>query len=366
MARFALIGWGWRAEFFARAAAELAPRLELTGVVTRSAERANTVTNNWHVPVYASVDDLLSSPRPDFVVVSVPPAVAVGHLDTLAGANLPALCETPPAPDLEGLAHVCELARRGARIQIAEQYPFQPLHAARLALSDAGVIGNVSMTGVSFSHGYHAFSVLRHHLSVGGEAATIRATSGAAPVEVGNTRAGPRQQIAMTEEVRTLGIIEYPGRLGLYDFETNQHRSYVRFLHVTVRGSHGEISDDELRVVRGLDETMTIPLRRVTAGQDGDLSGHQLMGITGLDGWAWRNPFPGARLADDEIAVAQCLVKMAEHAEGGPEFYGAADGAQDHYLYLKLQQAAGSGDVVRTTVQPWADQMLVNARAEGA
>lgn len=362
MARFAIVGWGWRAEFFARAAAALADRLELTGVVTRDPGRAAAVTAGWKVPVYRSVEELLAAASADFVVVSVPPAIALGHLEALGAAGMPALCETPPAPDLAGLTRVCELARQGAVIQVAEQYPLQPLHAARIALSDGGVIGGVSTASVSFSHGYHAFAVMRRHLGVGSKPPTIRAVRRPVRTEVGNTRAGPRTAVTTVERSYTLGIADFGDRLGLYDFEDDQHRSYVRMAHVVVRGEHGEIADDRVRVVQGLDEVVTFCLRRVVAGAEGDLSGHHLMGIAGNDGWLWRNPFPGARLADDEIAVAECLVKMADHVVGGPPFYGVADAAQDHYLYLALQEAAASGETVQTVRQPWADEVAVGAR----
>ena len=198
---------------------------------------------------------------------------------------------------------------------------------------------------------------MRRHLRIGGEAAVIRAARLEATSEKGNTRAGPRERAELVANERITATLEWDHALGLYDFEQNQHRSYVRLPHVAVRGASGEISDDRVRLVHGLDEIRTVHLERVVAGQDGDLSGHELMGITGLDGWAWRNRFMGARLADDEIAVAECLVHMAAHVEGADGFYHVADAAQDHYLWLCLQQAAASGETVQSEVQPWVDQL---------
>ena len=358
MTSFAVVGSGWRSEFFVRVAEALPEQFDLVGVVTRDGARGRELEKKWHTRAYSSLDELGADTRPDFVVVSVPSAAAVGYLRRCAAIGLPALCETPPAHDLDGLVEVTALARSGARIQVAEQYPFQPHHAARIALTDAGTIGEVSMASVSFSHGYHAFAVMRRHLGVTGEPAKIRASVVRAAVETWGTRAGPRTTIGTTEETRTVALVDVAGRLGLYDFGENQHRSYVRLQRVDIRGSRGEIAEDQVRLVRGVDESVTIQLRREVGGQEGDLTGHYLKGISGPDGWIWRNPFPGARLGDDEIAVAQLMVAMAGYAAGGPAFYGVADAAQDHYLYLALQQAAATGEAVTTTVQPWAEDIL--------
>lgn len=355
MTRFALVGSGWRAGFFVQVAKELPGHFTLSSVVTRSEERARAVADDWHVPVHRSVSELLAADRPDFVIVSVPSSVAVDCLTELAEAGMPALSETPPASDVEGLRHLSSLVAGGARIQIAEQYQYQPMHAARLALTDAGAIGSVSDATISFSHGYHAFSVMRRHLGVRGEPARIRASVVQGPVETGFTRAGPRTTAAMGTETRTIALVDVAGKLGVYDFGDNQHRSFVRLAHIDVRGSKGEISDDRVRLVRGIDEAVTLTLRREQGGVDGDLAGHYLKGISGPDGWLWRNRYPEARLQDDELAVAECMRLMAEHAAGGPGFYGVPDAAQDHYLYLALQQAVASGETVTTEVQPWAD-----------
>ena len=44
------------------------------------------------------------------------------------------------------------------------------------------------------------------------------------------------------------------------------------------------------------------------------------MGLT-LDGeWVARNEFVGARLPDDELAIAICLARMSAYIGGGPDF----------------------------------------------
>ena len=54
-------------------------------------------------------------------------------------------------------------------MQVAEQYAFQPLHAARLAFIRAGKLGEISQVQVSVAHGYHGISLIRKFLGIGYE-----------------------------------------------------------------------------------------------------------------------------------------------------------------------------------------------------
>ena len=80
---------------------------------------------------------------------------------------MPALAETPPGWEMDELLDLHALTERGARVQVAEQYAFQPLHAARLALVQSGRLGPVRQAHVSVAHGYHGVSLLRRFLGIG-------------------------------------------------------------------------------------------------------------------------------------------------------------------------------------------------------
>jgi Oxidoreductase family, NAD-binding Rossmann fold len=364
--QFAIVGAGWRALFYLRVAAALSERFHLNGLVTRTRERAENVKTEWGVEAYSSLESLLQASRPDFIVLSVPRSVTADWLEELTAAGLPVLCETPPAADFPDLRRVSELIAQGARVQVGEQYQYQPLHAARLALTDTDVIGDVSMVSLSVCHDYHAFSLMRRHLKVAGESAVLRATSTRAMIQTGFETSGPRRGVDTVEEERILGLVDFGNRLGLYDFAGEQYFSYIRSPHVIIRGSVGEIADSRVRCLTGLDEPVTLELRREQTGEEGDLGGYSLRGISFGDRWMYRNPFPGARLSDDEIAIATCMEHMGRYAKGGPPFYGLADAAQDHYLSLCLHEAARTGEAVRTETQPWTARLLDPAAVGGA
>jgi predicted dehydrogenase len=349
---FGIVGAGWRAEFFLRIARELPEDFRVTAVLTRDAARAHTVTAAWGVPVRSTLDDIVAD-RPTFVVLSVPRHVAPRLLRELVGRRVPVLAETPPAPDLAGLAELSDLAASGARIQVAEQYQFQPLHAARLALVRAGRLGTVTQAHVSIAHDYHGIDLMRRYLGVGFETVTITARRFISPLVGGPDRSGPPAEERMTVSEQTIAWFDYDGRLGVYDFTEDQYFSWIRSPRLLVRGERGEIQNSTVRSLRDVHTPWKVELDRRDTGHDGNLEGLYHEGITLGDEWAYRNPFIPARLTDDEIAVATCLERMAQYVEGGPEFCGLAEAAWDHELSLRMSEAASSGRSVRAIGEAW-------------
>ncbi|MBN1674749.1 MAG: Gfo/Idh/MocA family oxidoreductase [Kiritimatiellae bacterium] len=353
-ARFAIIGGGWRAAFYLRVARALPERFACCGMTVRDGGKGEPITRQWGVKTYRTAEAMLDACSPCFVVVSVPWQVAPEMLRVLAAAGVPTLCETPPAPDREGLARLSELVRDGARIQVAEQYVFQPMHAARLAVIRSGRLGTVTQAQVSAAHGYHGISLIRHYLGAGFEDLSVTARKFVSPIVTGPTRDGPPAEEKLAESVQTLAWLDFGGKLGVFDFAGDQYFSWIRSPHVLIRGERGEIRNAELRWLKAFDRPVQARLERREAGQDGNLEGYYLKGIALGEEWVYENPFAPARLTDDELAVATCLAKMAAYVDGGPEFYSLAEAAQDHYISLTMGEAVRSGASVSTATQPWA------------
>jgi hypothetical protein len=354
--RFAIVGSGWRSEFFLRIARELPDRFEVTGLVTRSEETGDRIEHDWRVRPFASVEDLLGSTAPEFVVVCVPPGVAPEVIRRLAESRTPVLTETPPGLDLETLADLYALVERGAVIQVAEQYHLSPLLRSQLGVAASGRLGTVSQAMVAQCHDYHGVSIIRRALSIGFEEASITARRFRSPLVAGPDREGdPREEIVVTADQLTARL-DFGERLGVYDFAAEQYFSWIRANRLLLRGDRGEIDNADLLYLADFRTPVSTTFRRVATGEGGNLEGLFLRGITLGAEWTFVNDFTPARLTDDEIAIATCLVRMSEHVAGGSELYSLAEASQDYYLSMLMKEAAVTGQEVLSRRQVWAQR----------
>lgn len=352
--RFGIVGSGWRSEFFLRIARELPDRFEVTGLVTRSEATGRRIEGTWQVRPFASVDDLVARTSPSFVVVCVPREVAPQAIRHLAELKVPVLTETPPAPDLEALSSLYPLVDRGAVIQVAEQYHLSPLLRSQLRVAASGRLGRISQVLVAQCHDYHGVSILRRALGIGFDDVSITAAIFRSPLVKGPDHDGdPREEVTVTAE-QLSARFDFGDRLGVYDFAEQQYFSWIRANRLLVRGDRGEINNAELQYLRNVRTPVSTTFRRVAAGEGGNLEGFFLRGIMVGDEWVFENGFRPARLSDDEIAIAECLVRMSECVEGGPDLYSLADASQDHYLSLLMKEAAITGEAVRSWPQVWS------------
>ena len=84
---FAIVGAGWRAEFFLRIARTLPDRFRVAGMAVRNGEKGKAVEAAWGVSTFRDIDGLLAASKPAFVIVSVPQPAAPGIIAELAGRD---------------------------------------------------------------------------------------------------------------------------------------------------------------------------------------------------------------------------------------------------------------------------------------
>lgn len=363
-ARIGIVGASWRGEYFLRAASMLPEHFEVARILTRSEESAQRAGRKWSAPATTSLDDFVREDF-DFVVVATPRDTAPALTTVLARAGHAVLTETPPAGEKEALFAFYD-AVRDLRVQVAEQYRFQPHLAARLALAGSGRLGDVSFTRMSVAHGYHGVSLIRAVLGTGFEPVEISGWATPVPALSARGRDDWNDEPVEYTAARTFARLDYGERTGLYEFDFEQYFSPVRPRHVEIYGRRGQIDDDGVSYIVGPRHAASGTLQRNATGVDGDLEGWFVDNITWGGDVLWQNPFRGARLNDDELAVAEVMRRMAEYAAGGAPVYPLADGCHDQLLSLAIDDAVGSGRTLRVDDAPWASERSILESAASA
>lgn len=352
--RFAIVGTGWRGDFYLRMARAAPDRLEAVVVVANSTEATDRTAQKWGLPVVRSLREALTY-DPDFVVAAVswpsmPPVVT-----ELVDLGARVLAETPPAPTADGLRTLWEAVGSSGQVQVAEQYMLMPGHASRLAVVRNGTIGMPTAVQVASTHLYHATSIMRSLLDVGMDGALVNARTFTAPHVDPLRFGGWVDNPAPEPRTTTIATLDFgDGRMGLYDFVDNQWWNPLLARRIVVRGTLGEIADDT--VTHLTDEGVVIsPISYRRTGIDMNLEGNEVVSASFEGSIVYKNPWVGSRLSEDDIAVASILEDTGRWAlSEGPEPYPLADACQDHLLGLAIEESSRIGADVRVTRQAWA------------
>jgi hypothetical protein len=352
--QYGIVGAGWRSEFYLRIMKALPERFRIIGMVVRNPEKRSAFEKKWGVRTFAALDEMLARTSPSFVVTSVSWEANPSYLKELSARGIPVLSETPPAPDLPGLIAVNELTDSGARIQVAEQYHLQPHHAALRAVLAKGLIGAPSQAQVSVGHGYHGISLIRRFLGIGFEPPAITGLRFTSPIIVAPGKGGPQKDETVKDSIQEFYWLDFGDRLGLLDFTDDQYFGWIRNTRILIRGERGEIINERVFYLKDHRTPIETQLVRRTAGVGSNLEGNYFQGYIASEEWVYHNPCAPASLADDEVAIASCLMKMDEYVRTGKDFYPLAEASQDHYLYLLSQEAAREARTIQAERQPWA------------
>jgi predicted dehydrogenase len=356
MTTIAIIGAGWRADFYIRIAQLMPESFEVVGVVARKEDVRNSLKQKYQIATFSTIDELLQHKKPDYAVSSVSWASNPDVLCELVKAGVFVLSETPPAPTVQGLRELWSAVGASDMVQVAEQYLKLPGHAARLSITNAGAIGEVTSVELSSTHGYHAVSIMRGFLKSGFEPTTVTTQQFKAPLVDPLIRDGWNSDMSPKNAATTISLIDFgSGRSGLYNFVDNQWHNQLRHRRIVVRGSKGEMVDDTvIRLIDGPAIT-TSKIERYQLGYDLNLDGFDTEHLS-FDGKVfYKNPFIGYRFMDEEIAIASMMVEMAEWINGSaPAPYPLNQACQDHLISLAIDESLATGKSVTTSRESWA------------
>lgn len=317
MIRFAVVGTGWRSEFYARIAKALPEKFDMVAWLCRGEEKMLRLQREYGIHTTMSEDEVIEL-KPDFVVSAVDKASMSEVVRYWAKKGIPVLSETPAALDLETLKIMRKEIQDGLKIQVAEQYFLTPSVKAVIDEIDAGTIGEPVSLTVSAMHDYHASSVIRRMLKTG--LSDVRITGKSFSMKVANTKTRYETLTdgkVVDKEEKHL-VMEYEnGKVAFYDFMSEQYRSPIRNKYINIRGTRGEIIND---TVYYLDENNLGAVKKLQVTM----------------------PFNKAELSEDEVAIAELMIRMKEYIENGKEAYPMDEALYDAYISILMDKAGKS------------------------
>lgn len=353
---FGIVGGGWRAQFFLRAAREINDIFEVKVVVEPNESTAEKLRKEWNVSVISNMDSLeIYRDSVEFFVLCLRPDILPDAVKELTDKGYYILTETFCAGTVEELCGYFRSINKPELIQIAEQYWLRPAHQARLKKIAEGLIGKVTQAQISIGHGYHGISLLRKYLGVTYESCKIKAWCFDNNIVKGPGRAGYPDKEEIISDNQITAVFEFEDKWGIFDFTEEQYFSEIRGNRILVRGERGEVDDRYIRYLKDFRTPVIMPMIRIDSGLDGS------MGVPGNEvvmfgeEWAYQSPFGVRRLSDDEIAIASILQKMHEYVSCGKVFYSFNEGCQDQYLDILMKKSIESGETIETEVQAWQE-----------
>lgn len=318
MISFGIIGAGWRAEFYLRIASLLPEKFSVSGIYIRNPKKRAEFSKKYDVKIFDNLEDLLSTDF-DFIVSCVNKDSINETAQMLANKGIAVLTETPVTTDnLKG------------KIQVAEQFHFMPRNQAYKRIIDSGILGEVHQVQLSCCHDYHAASLIRFFLDIKNEIPTKTTVKLPDKITRYNSRNGHIEPTEVNSEQK-ITFLDFGKKTAIYDFNFEQYFSDIRASRIVIRGTNGEIINNTCTYLKeGIPHSFEI--KRNYFGAEESLDGFSLYNITGNGEILYNNPFKNARLSDEEIAIATCLLQMKNYIETSIEFYNPKKAFYDYSL----------------------------------
>lgn len=318
--KMAVVGTGNRARAHLATIPKLTDIYQLVAVCDLNAERAKEVSEQFKVPGYTDVEEMLKAEKPDVVLIAVgrDGHHTIAKIATKYGAHC--ITETPIATTLAYADIMIDAAKEnGVKLEVSENVWRWPHERMKRIIVDSGLIGEVRFAQLWYSSGsYHGINAIRTLIQ--SEAKFV----------IGYTPKGPN---APSE----IGIIEFEnGASALYELPFRPRRNYWE-----VDGTKGAIVGNDVLV-----DGKSYPIQTITGEVGGKktITGCRLEANPPL---VWENPLAkyGSTDADDVARTAvHCNFYKAIVEDTEPE-YGALNARKDQEILIAIRESALKGSV---------------------
>ena len=345
--------------YFVRIAKRYPELFRLNYLLCRTEEKAERIRLEEGIPVTASVQ-ACEETHPDFVVVAVSWDNAFSTTKEWLEKGYAVLEETPAATTEEHLEELWSLHKKGARLQIAEQYIRYPLIATGLRAIRQGLLGEPHAVELSLAHDYHGVSLIRNMLNLGLDrpenlrnglpAVRLYGKQYTFPVMETDSRQGPVTDGSVKERIRTRVTLEFEGgKTAFYDFDSVQYHTFIRARHINVQGERGEWNDTFLRYADREFHPVQEQLKPSLSPDYPSLETEELRELCRI----WK-PEVHMENWQDEYAIATMMLDMRELIQNGSGGYPLAEALEDDYIWMLMKKAAQHpGQIIESKPHPW-------------
>jgi len=324
----------------------------LVAICDRDEEKAKKIASDLGVRAYGRVQDLVAKEDLDIVAVSTPGDSHHAICVYLAEHGVNIIVETPAAATAALADLIIDAVdRNGVKLEVAENYPREPMNLMKCKIISEGLIGDVlRVYGLFQTGGYHIISSLR--MLAGAEATRVTGISMYNPI--------PRVNVSSirqyTSEDWSMGIIDFEnGAIAINAYSALYHgRSLGRKGKTLfqVDGTTGTIIEDDVYLtteeqrLSGGGKATAYPIKSVTKEVDGARILDRLE-IETEPRFTWENPYPryrsgGLSIIEEMDSIAQAVMN------GQPTRYDAREGRKD----MEIQMAMGeSGRMERQPIE---------------
>lgn len=343
----AVIGLGRRARAHVPLLKIMQDKFEVVAVCDAFAERAREAGQQYDVPWYDNMEQMLAKETVDIIDIVTPPDIHHAIAIIAAEHKVHIMCETPISITLPLADAMIDAARRnGVKFEVAEQVYRWPEERLKRRLIESGLIGEPLRVYCRFRTGsYHAMNALRAYtgwakpLRVWGAARSFKVTPF---LNFGDP---------MDEENWEHALIEFEnGVIGIHEQVNNWLSPFRRDLprRLGVDASKGFIYENDVYIFEGGQngESHHYPIRTETVDVDG-IEVPTYYKIETDPPVIWENPYTAYPVGDaDGIAridywhsLYQAIVENTE-----PN-YGAFEARKDQELPIACRESARQGNM---------------------
>lgn len=334
MIKYGILGAGWRSEFYLRIADLMPNTFKVSGIYIRNKQKQEEFSEKYSVPIFNTLEQLLEADY-DFIVSCVNKTGVCDTVRELANKNIPLLTETPIGTSNKEIDDFLAEIKPDWRVQVAEQFHFMPRNAAIKSVIESGILGEITQVQLSCCHDYHAASLIRFFFGTAEEMPEGFSFTQSDTVTRYNSRGGLLKEPQTVTAEEKFVVLRFKNKTAVYDFNYEQYFSDIRRSRIIIRGTNGEIFNNECTYLKdGIPHSFT--LQRNSYGANESLDGFTLVNIIAEGKVVYENPFKGARLSDEEIAIATCLLNMKKYLDTRIPFYSLKDAALDSKIFLSV------------------------------